>query len=247
LARAWQMAPASFQFAPAECSSADRLPHRALPVQERAGSFVWAPVMRSVYTWQFLFFTGITGVQTLDGQWLASVLWLAFAWQAAKLRTRWLWGLPIGRRALLWTLMGPVLAVEALAYLAGFFLHRRLAPISGPRTVAVTLGAMLIWAMLAILLNTLYDWRKLCRLSQGTRATVLLLPFGAVFLAHIALPFDEQARVRDALARLAQGVPIGFPALVAWVAALLFAVYWMTEKVFSEPEFADKPKAQATE
>ena len=35
---------------------------------------------------------------------------------------------------------------------------------------------------------------------------------------------------------------MGLPALIATAAAVLIALYWAIEKVFSEPDFADKPK-----
>jgi predicted acyltransferase len=35
---------------------------------------------------------------------------------------------------------------------------------------------------------------------------------------------------------------LSLPALIAIAAAVLLALYWVVEKVFSEPDFADKPK-----
>ncbi|MBZ5586801.1 MAG: hypothetical protein LAQ30_32365, partial [Acidobacteriia bacterium] len=217
------------------------LPARA-PVTRAAMTFAWAPVLRSAYSWQYLFFVPMIGVWTSSGSWLLNPFWLLVAWWDSRARTRWLWALPVGRRALLWTIMGPMLAAHAL----GFYFRRPTGASSEPRVEIVTATAILVYAMLAILFIVLLDWRKLSRVPHRVRRAAFVSLLALWYLTSMALIFlaPYQELMHNGLARLAHALPLGPPALVAAAAALLLALYLAIEKVFSEPDFADKPKPQ---
>jgi hypothetical protein len=198
-----------------------------------------------VCSWQYVFFVTMMGLQTLGGQWLLTPFWLLIAWLGSRTKTRWLWALPVGRRALLWTMMGPIIAAHVLGYLASFRLHRHAAPVSEPRVVVVTLAAILGWVMLTIFFFVLADWRGFACIPRRILTTVFLTLFGIWYVASFAaLYFTAYGATwaRDALAQLGRTAPIGLPALIATAAAVLIALYWAVEKVFSAPDFADKPK-----
>jgi hypothetical protein len=242
---AWAAVPRSFQL-----SSAGLKAYRAAGQARRPAplaAFRWAPVRRSVYSWQYVFFVTMMGFQTLGGQWLLPPFWLLIAWLGPHTKTRWLWALPVGRRALLWTIIGPILAAHALGYLASFRVHRHAPlPVSDPRVVVVTLAAILAWVMLTILFCVLVDWRGFARIPRPILNTVFLSLFVIWSLASFATLYfarhDAFTLARDALAQLGRAAPMGLPALIAAAAAVLIALYWAVEKVFSEPDFADKPR-----
>jgi len=238
--RAWAAVPRSFQVSSAGLEVAGRA-GRPAPL----AALRWAPVWRSVCSWQYLFFVTMMGVQTASGQWLLTPFWLLIAWAGPRTRTSWLWALPVGRRALLWTMMGPILAAHVLGYLAGFRVHRHAAPVSEPRVVAVTLAAILGWVMLTILFCVLADWRGFARIPRRILTTVFLSLAGLWYVASLAALFFAPHGAtwgRDALAQFGRTAPMGLPALIAAAAAGLIALYWAVEKVFSEPDFADKPR-----
>jgi hypothetical protein len=241
---AWVAVPRSFQL-----SSAGLKAYRAAGQARRPAplaAFRWAPVWRSVCSWQYVFLVTMVGFQTLGGQWLLTPFLLMFAWQGPRTKTRWLWALPVGRRALLWTMMGPILAAHALGYLASFRVHRHAPlPVSDPRVVVVTLAAILAWVMLAILFCVLVDWCGFARIPRPILNTVFLSLFVIWFVPSFAATFFSSHAAtwtRDALAQLGRTAPMGLPALIAAAAAVLIALYWAVEKVFSEPDFADKPR-----
>lgn len=141
--------------------------------------------------------------------------------------------------------MGPILAAHVLGYLAGFRVHRHAAPVSEPRVVAVTLAAILGWVMLTILFCVLADWRGFARIPRRILTTVFLSLAGLWYVASLAALFFAPHGAtwgRDALAQFGRTAPMGLPALIAAAAAVLIALYWAVEKVFSEPDFADKPR-----
>jgi len=61
-------------------------------------------------------------------------------------------------------------------------------------------------------------------------------------LATLFFSAHDATWARDALVQLGRAAPMGLPALIAAVAAVLIALYRAVEKVFSEPDFADKPR-----
>jgi len=191
-----------------------------------------------------VFFAAMMGLQTLSGQWLFAPFWLVMVWLGLRAKTRWLWALPVARRALLWTMMGPILAANVLGYLASFGVHRH-APVHEPRVVVVTLAAILGWAMLTILFCVLADWRGFARVPRRILTTFFLSLFGISWAASLAALYfvrHSETWVRDALAQFGRTAPVGLPALMAAAAVLLMALYWAVEKVFREPDFADKPR-----
>ena len=141
--------------------------------------------------------------------------------------------------------MGPILAAHVLGYLASFRVHRHAAPVSEPRVVVVTLAALLGWVMLTILFFVLVDWRGFARIPRRILTTAFLSLFGIWWVASLAVLFFtpySATWARDALTQLGRTAPMGLPALIATAAAVLIALYWAVEKVFSAPDFADKPK-----
>jgi hypothetical protein len=241
---AWAAVPRSFHLSSAGLKAYGAAGQARRPAPLAA--FRWAPVWRSVCSWQYVFFVTMMGFQTLGGQWLLTPFWLLIAWLGPHTKTRWLWALPVGRRALLWTIIGPILAAHVLGYLASFGAHRHAAPVSDPRVVVVTLGAILAWVMLAILFCVLVDWRGFARIPRPVLNTVFLSLFAIWCLASFAALYfarhDAATWTRDALAQLGRAAPMGLPALIAAAAAVLMALYWAVEKVFSQPDFADKPR-----
>jgi dolichyl-phosphate-mannose--protein O-mannosyl transferase len=112
--------------------------------------------------------------------------------------------------------------------------------------VIATLATILAWVMITILFCVLLDWRGFARIPRYILTTVFLLFFAiwsvACFAALYFARHDAATWARDALARLGRTAPLGLPALIAAAAAVLLALYWAVEKVFSEPDFADKPR-----
>jgi hypothetical protein len=241
---AWVAVPRSFQL-----SSAGFKTYRTAGQARRPAplaAFRWAPVWRSVCSWQYVFFVTMMGFQTLGGQWLLTPFCLLMAWLGSRTKTRWLWALPIGRRALLWTMTGPILAAQVLGYLASFRAHRHAPPpVSDPRVVVVTLAAILAWVMFTILFCVLADWRGFARIPRRSLNTVFLSLFVIWYVPSFAATFFSShgaTWARDALVQLGRAAPMSLPALIAAAAAVLIALYWAVEKVFSQPDFADKPR-----
>jgi hypothetical protein len=242
--RAWIAVPRTFQLSGTglKSSGAAGQAKRIAPL----AAFRWAPVVRSVCSWQYVFFVTMMGFQTASGQWLLAPFWLLIVWLGARTKIRWLWALPVGRRTLLWTQMGPILAAHALGYLASFRFHRPAAPISEPRVVVVTLAAIFGWVMLTILFCVLVDWRGFARIPRRILNTVALSLFAIWYVATFAKLYvapHGETWARDALVHLGRTVSMSVPALIAIAAAVLIALYLAVEKVFNEPDFADKPKA----
>jgi hypothetical protein len=96
----------------------------------------------------------------------------------------------------------------------------------------------------------LYDWRRLGRFPKWVRALPALLLIGipcfvpgVLFLFAPSAAMDQFARVqRDIPQAISHAIPGGVLGAVAASAAALAALYWAVEKVFSEPEFAGKPR-----
>jgi hypothetical protein len=240
---AWAAVPRSFQLSSAGLKASRAVGQARRPAPLAA--FRWAPVWRSVCSWQYVFVVTMMGLQTLGGQWLWTPLWLLFAWMGSRMKTRWLWALPVGRRALLWTIMGPILAAHVLGYLASFRIHLRAPPVSDLRVVIVTLATILAWVMLTILFCVLLDWRGFARIPRDILTTAFFSLFAICSVAIFATLFFSSHGAtwdRDALVELGRTAPMGLPALIAAAAAVLLALYWAVEKVFSEPDFADKPR-----
>jgi hypothetical protein len=141
--------------------------------------------------------------------------------------------------------MGPILAAHVLGYLVSFRVHLHAPPVSDPRVVIVTLATILGWVMLTILFCVLLDWRGFARIPRDILTTAFFSLFAICSVAIFATLFFSSHGAtwdRDALVELGRTAPMGLPALIAAAAAVLLALYWAVEKVFSEPDFADKPR-----
>jgi hypothetical protein len=239
----WVAAPRSFQLSETG-PRADGWAGQSRKASARA-AFPWAPVWRSVCSWQYVLFVPMMGLQTATGQWLLTPWWMLMVWLSLRVKTRWLWALPVGRRALLWTMIGPILAVHILGYFASFRVHRYAAPVSEPRVVVLSLAAILGLVMLTILFLVLVDWRGFARFSRVMLMSVFFSLFGIWYLATmgvlVAAPHGA-TWAQEGLAQISGKLPMSLPALIASAAAVLIALYWAVEKVFSEPDFADKPR-----
>ena len=199
---AWVAVPRSFQLTGAGVKSYQAAGQAREPAPP---AFRWTPVVRSVCSWQYVFFVTMMGLQTAAGQWLLIPFWLLIAWQGPRMRTRWLWALPAGRRALLWTMMGPILAAHVLGYFAAFRVHRHPAPVSEPRVVVVTLAAILGLVMFTILLCVLSDWRGFARVPRRILTTAFVSLLGTWYVASFAALFfapHSDTWGRDALVQL---------------------------------------------
>jgi hypothetical protein len=118
--RTWHTLPESFQTAPLKASpvaiSGGTAPSRWIP------TIPWIPVMRTVLRWGglevvFLFVLMATGS-------LRPVLPLYFAsvWPSARPQVRWLFALPVHRRALLAVILLPIILTLTGGYLVGVHL-----------------------------------------------------------------------------------------------------------------------------
>ncbi len=215
---AWVMVPRSFQLSNASVKAwRPALQERRITPRT---AFRWAPVLRSVCCWQYVFFLPWMGYATATGQWLFLPFWLVVAWQGSRNKARWLWALPVGRRALLWTMMGPILAAHVLGYLAGFRFHQRAAGITEPRVMVVTLVAILGYVLLTILLCVLFDWRGFARIPRRTLHIVFLSLAIIWYVASVAVLYfgPDGEGMRDVLGRVGRTAPISLPALIAAVA-----------------------------
>jgi hypothetical protein len=104
--------------------------------------------------------------------------------------------------------------------------------------------------MFTIFCCVLIDWRGFARIPRRTLGIVFASVFAVWYVGSMAGLFfapHSATWAQDALTRLARTAPLGLPALVATAAAVLMALYRTLEKVFSEPDFADKPVAQPAE
>jgi hypothetical protein len=245
LARAWLAAPRSFELAPAEASGSAAPAASAALVRAGSGrstsAFTWAPVLRSVFSWRFTFMLAFLGFSAA-GEWLACTLWLVFAWLIARVQVRWLWALPLNRRALLWSLMGPIVLAEGLGYGAGLF--GRHAPPKETNVMIVMPIAMLAYLLFVILCLVMAEWRRLAYRFRKWFFSGLALTWYASFMWLVFFSRFEMTMVRDALVHFARVQPLSPQALAAASLAALILVYMAVEKVFGEPEFADKPKAR---
>jgi hypothetical protein len=118
--RTWHTAPKSFQSAPLEPAtvavSRGTAPSRAVP------STPWIPVLRTVPRWGgldllFVFVFMATGS-------LRPIMLILFAsvWPSARPRVRWLFALPVHRRALLAAILLPMILAITGGYLIGVHL-----------------------------------------------------------------------------------------------------------------------------
>jgi hypothetical protein len=254
LVRTWRVYPKSYELAPAGRHS------RTAPVpnaEKRAKTTVgvrpaaaWWPVLHSVFPGRSFLFVPMFVMGALSGQWVLGGCAVAWMWFAARQQGRWLWALPVNARALLLTILAPILLVLSAGYFTGLYLPKK-HPVPAPDfnvqilTVAVIIG----WALIVVLCMALYDWRRLGRCPKWVRALPALLLVGVPSFVPGSLLFfvpsamDQFARVqRDIPQALSHAIPGGALGAVAVSVAALAALCWAVEKVFSEPEFSNKPR-----
>jgi len=172
-------------------------------------------------------------------------------WFQARQQSRWLWSVPINPRALLLTILTPILLALTGGHFAGLYLPKK-SPIPVPdlNVQVLTLAAILVWALLVVLSMVLYDWRRLGRMPRWVRVLPALLLIGipvlvrggVMLLASSAATKQFERLQRDILQAILDLTPGGVFGVVAASVAALAALYWAVEKVFSEPEFAGKPR-----
>jgi hypothetical protein len=186
----------------------------------------------------------------LSGQWMVGGSVVAWFWFTARQQSRWLCALPVNARALLLTILTPILLLLTVGYFAGLYLPRkRPIPVPDLNVQVLNLAAILGWALLIVLCIALYDWRRLGRFPKWVRALPALLLVGVPWFVPGTLFFfvpsamDQFVRLqRDILQAISHAIPGGVFGAVAASVAALTALYWAVEKVFSEPEFAGKPR-----
>jgi hypothetical protein len=161
-----------------------------------------------------------------------------------------LWSLPMNARALLLTILAPILLTLAGCYFAGLHIPKRHPiPVPDLNVQILTLAAILGCALLVVLCMVVYDWRRMGRFPKWVRALPallvgipVLLP-GVIFLLAPSAGMGQFARLqRDIVLAILGLIPGGAFGAVAASLAALAALYWAIEKVFSEPEFANLPR-----
>lgn len=239
LVRTWSAVPKSFQVAP-EKPAVDRMTSKLLagvPSPRPA----WLPVLRSVFSIPYSMMIVWTAFAVFAGQWTASSFSIAVAWLAARRSTSWLRVVPVRPRALLFTVISPLLLTSAVAYFAGFYFGRHPRPASDPGLWVFELCALLAWQTAVALACALVDWRRLRHIPHTVRIAAIFFGMAVLTIGsswgylqhHVDL-------IRAAVLHLAQGS--GNIAVLAVVAVATAAVLWFSmEKLFAEAEYADKP------
>lgn len=253
LLRTWRALPKSYQLAPAgrhpKAASVPNAEKRAKTTGRFSQAAAWWPVLHSVFPGLGLFYLPWIFFGAVSGQWVSGSFGVALLWFLARQPSRWLWALPIRPRALLLTILAPILLTLAGGYFAGPRLAKHPIPIPDLNVQVIYLAVILGWALLVVLCIVINDWRRLGRLPKWVRALPALLLVGipgfvpgilALLTPWAAL---EQFRSlqRDIPLAISHAIPGGAFGAVAVSVVALAALYWAVEKVFSEPEFTGKP------
>ena len=245
LARTWLAVPKSFELAPTKPGAGDG------PVRQTAVSsprLVWLPVLRSVFSRPYSTVLLFTLWMALPLMPLFSCFPIIVMWQAARMNTLWIRPLPIRRRALLLTIVAPILLALALGFFTGFHVGRHPRPVPTLQIEVLDLGALLGCALAFVLVNALLDWRRLSPISRRVRIIVfcafMAVPCLGGMVGTILLHGDP---LHKAVPRLAQALPNSVALAMTLVAAALGALWWAIEKVFAETDSATKPRPQKDE
>jgi Ni,Fe-hydrogenase I cytochrome b subunit len=174
---------------------------------------------------------------------------VAWLWFTARQQSRWLCALPVNARALLLTILTPILLMLAAGYFTGISLPKK-HPVPAPdfNVQVLTVGVSIGWVLIVVLCMALYEWRRLGRFPKWVRALPALLLVGVPWFVpgtffFVPSAMDQFVRLqRDILQAISHAIPGGVFGAVAASVAALTALYWAVEKVFSEPEFAGKPR-----
>lgn len=250
LLRTWRAFPKSYQLAPAgthtRAASVPNAEKRAKTTVRFSPTVAWRPVLHSTFSWRHLAFLTWLFPGAMTGQWMLGSFGVAWLWFMTRQQSRWLWSLPINARALLLTILAPILLVLSAGYFTGLHLPRRRIPVPDLNVQILTLAVILGCALLVVLCMVLYDWRRLGRIPKWVRVLPALLLIGIpglILLFSSSAAMDQFARLqRDILQAISHAIPGGVLGAVAASVAALAALYWAVEKVFSEPEFTNKPR-----
>ena len=136
--------------------------------------------------------------------------------------------------------MGAVLLAATPAFAPPSF---QIAP-AGPKGEATEVEWQESDRSLTVAARRLSSWAPLVRSAYSWRIAIFLVmmlfqagsgqwPTNVLWLAFVW-----------AISRFSEAVPLNTPALMAALVAVLVGLYFLLEKVYSEPDFADRPKAQ---
>jgi hypothetical protein len=254
LLRTWRALPKSYQLAPAgnhpRTASVPNAEKRARTTVRFSPVAAWWPVLHSVFPARSLFVLPWLVMGAVPGQWVFGSFGVALLWFQARQQCRWLWSLPMSARALLLTILAPAFLMLAGGYFTALHLRKRPIPVPDLNLQILNVAAILGWALLVVLCMALYDWRRLGRVPKWVRALPALLLIGIpVFVPGILAlltplaAMEQFARLqRNILQAISNAIPGGVFGAIAVSVAALAALYWVVEKVFSEPEFAGKPR-----
>jgi hypothetical protein len=119
--RIWILIPKSFQTAQPEAISesvaAADFTCRATAPMRRIHALAWMPILRSVYSWQYLVWVLFVLCSQNGGMVFSGTIFLFFFCVVTRTRIRWLSALPISRSTILPLFVTPVL----LSLVAGYF------------------------------------------------------------------------------------------------------------------------------
>jgi hypothetical protein len=245
LARAWSAVPKSFELAPVEPRHGDGPSRPALQTSVQSPRVLWLPMLRSVFTARYSMMLAFLLFFASASQRLVLCFWILIVWLTARQNTVWLRPLPIRPRALLTAMVAPVLLAIVVGYFGGLHLSWHPRPLPALPVQVLDLGALLGWALAAVLVSALVDWRRLSHISLKVR----LIVGGALMVISLVggLAWRGGDPLHIAMLRLAQALPNSVALAIALVAAVLAALWWAIEKVFAEAEYADKPRAPKDE
>jgi hypothetical protein len=239
LAGTWRAVPRSFQISagkPAGDPAALGLPATSLSPR-----LAWWPVIRSVFSIPYAFYSIFYAFAAVPRLWLSGVFWIAAVWLGTRPNIRWLQTLPVRPRPLLATIVTPLLLLSAAGYFARLHIGRHPKPAPALSVQVFELGAMLAWELIVLLLCVAWDWRRLRQISPKGRLVGLLTTIALPTLGGF-LTFFYGDPLHSAVLRAAHALPGGLAA-AALSAALLTVLWWALERVFSEAEYTDKPRA----
>jgi hypothetical protein len=235
LAWVWSRVPKSYQLAPVGGPQPSRAPYAAAQRFRSLPSFTWAwmPLLRPMFSWQsvflwpFLFFVG--GMPA--GASFVCYL-LAMGWVGLRPRIVWLRPLPVRPSVALAGLVAPSFA---LIVLGNLLLGARWAhePHARILSVTVTLG----WALVTLLVLSLYDWRPLRRIPWKWRLWTVFALSIAAMIAPVASGVKPAS-----LARWALHLPASLPLAVLVCCVPLLILALLLDRVAANPEYTSVPR-----
>jgi hypothetical protein len=229
----WAKVPKTFKI------GVDRGFHFGRSSRETAGSWhvAWGPVLRSVFSGVFLLWLLFLPGGCLRGEWINGIVCLPFLWIFARVKTRWLWALPVKSWQLLATIIAPILFMLLVGYLAGFHFGKHSRPVPDARTMVVNAACIVGCVFLVMTFIALMDWRRLRRIASILRPIWIGL---AAVLPMVGLALLKPGASQEIALRLSNSLPSSLYFATALLAASLAVLYWALNRVFEESEFTDK-------